>query len=42
MYLLSDTVSCGEHVLLVDERAPAELPVSVHQRRLVNHPISED
>ena len=42
MYLLGDAVSCREHVLLVDERPPAELPVSVHQRRLVNHPISED
>ena len=42
MYLLSHTVSCREHVFLVDEGPPAELPVSVHQRRLVNHPIIED
>ena len=42
MYLLSHAVSCRQHVLLVDERPPTELPVSVHQSRLVNCPISQD
>ena len=42
MYLLSHAVSCRQHVLLVDERPPTELSVSVHQSRLVNCPISQD
>ena len=35
-------MSCSEHVLLVDERPTAKLPVPVHQSRLVNQRISED